>query len=44
MKIKSDKTFEQNCISQGRNISVNYVNDVIVGTLNIHSLAPKFDE
>ena len=44
MKIVSDKTHQQDCISKLRNIRVKNVNNVIIGTLNINSLASKFDE
>ena len=44
MKISSTKTREQDCISNPRNIRINIVNDVIIGTLNINSLASKLDE
>ena len=44
MKISSDKTHAQDCISKLRNIRVKNVNNVIIGTLNINSLTSKFDE
>ena len=44
MKICSVKTRQQDCISKPRNIRVKNVNSVIIGTLNINSLASKFDE
>ena len=44
MKISSDKTRQQDCISKLRNIRVKNVKNVIIGTLNINSLASKFDE
>ena len=43
MKISSDKTRQQDCIPKLRNIRVKNIN-VIIGTLNINSLASKFDE
>ena len=44
MKVSSDKTGQQDCISKLRNIRVKNVNNVNIGTLNINSLASKFDE
>ena len=44
MKISSDKTHQQNCISKLRNISVNNVNNVIIRTISIDPLRSKFDE
>ena len=43
MKISSDKTRQQDCISKYRNIRVKNVN-VIIGTFNINSLVSKLDE
>ena len=42
--ISSYKTHEQDCISKLRNIRVNNFHNVIIGTLNINSLASKLDE
>ena len=44
MKISSDKTRQQHCISELTNIMVKNVNNVIMGTLNINSLTSKFDK
>ena len=43
IKITSDKTGEQDCISKLRNIRINNVSNVILGTLNINSIASNFD-
>ena len=42
--MSSDKTLEQDCISKLWDIRVNTVKNVIIGTLNINSLASKFGE
>ena len=44
IKIGSDKTRQQDCISKLRNIRAKNVNNVIAGTLNINFLTSKFDE
>ena len=44
MKISPDNTRKQVCISKLRNIRVNNVNNVVIGTLSSNSLTSKFDE
>ena len=44
MKISSDKTCQQDCISKLRKLRVKIVNNVTKGTLIINCLASKFDD
>ena len=44
MKINFDKTRQQDCISNFKNIRVKNADNVILGTLNINSVASKFHD
>ena len=44
MKISSDKTRQQDCISNLKDIRVKMLAMLIVGTLNINFSTSKFDE